>query len=94
MFTDAPEFLEMKFVASTTVPGTDWMIRAARVVAGKGRNVHFHDPPEFPRRIDQRWLDEHVPPMPEDQFQSLLQWLKLKRWTDQEILSRVQPLRE
>jgi len=92
MFTRAPERLIIRAVADTPIAGTDRRIRASRVT-GAGAMVKFAEPPEFPARIDDAWLREHVPAMPESQFERLIVWLRAKRWTDAELATRVYPVR-
>jgi hypothetical protein len=95
MFTNAPEHLEVEFLAETPIAGTDWIIKLSRVAAqAGGQLIKFGQNPEFPQRMSQSWLEQHVPGMPEDEYQRLLNWLRLKAWTDQELTSRVHPLRE
>lgn len=92
MFTQAPETLCVRRVAEVAVPGSDVLIRAARV-SGEGAMVRFADDPEFPAAIRDAWLAAHVPNMPEDRFERLLARLWAKRWTTSEIDGRVRPLR-
>jgi hypothetical protein len=93
MFTDAPERIRIKHVATAAVPATSQSIRAARIVAGEGRAIRFASPPEFPQRITSAWLADNVPHMPPDQYERLLSWLERKRWTNAELKTRVQSLR-
>ncbi len=89
MFTHAHEKLAIAAVAAARATDS-WEIRAARVV-GHGELVRFGDAPEFPRRIDQRWLAANVPQMDVAMFERLLLRLRAKRWTDAEIAQRVMP---
>jgi len=93
MFLAAPERLRIKQVATAPVPGTTRTFNASRIVGGEGRAIPFANPPEFPQRITQRWLEAHVPSMPDTQYERLLAWLKLKRWTAADLKSRVSPFR-
>lgn len=93
MFTYAPERIRIKHVATSAVPAASRSVRAARVVAGEGRTVPFASAPEFPQRITDPWLAEHVPVMAGDQYERLLDWLHLKRWTESELDARVRSLR-
>lgn len=93
MFTHAPSRLMIQPVAKTHTPSGGWEVRASRVRA-QGPLVRFGDPPEFPPRISQEWLEERVPDMDEETFEKLLTRLRLKRWTEAEISGRVLWLRK
>lgn len=94
MFSHAPEQLEIKLLTEAPISGTDWIIKASRVAIPEGAALlKFGDAPEFPARISQAWLQQHVPAMREDEYQRLLIWLGHKRWTDRELSTRVHPLR-
>lgn len=92
MFTHAPATLEIVPVASARTLSGDWEIRAARV-SGRGPLIRFAEAPEFPERIDQRWLIANISGMEDAMFERLLTRLRQKRWTDAEIATRVSPLR-
>jgi hypothetical protein len=70
----------------------DFTIKVVQV-EGMGELLRFADPPEFPERIDQKWLEAHIPAMDDSQFERLLERLRAKRWTSKEIEHRVLPLR-
>jgi hypothetical protein len=93
MFTDAAEQLQILSIVSAPVPKAGITLKASRV-AGDGRMVHFASPPEFPAVIGQEWLVAHVATMPPDQFERLLERLRAKRWTEQDLAERVLPLRD
>lgn len=93
MFTDAPERLQIMSIVSAPVPKAAITLKASRV-AGDGRMLPFASPPEFPAVIGQGWLVAHVPTMPPDQFERLLDRLRAKRWTEQDLAERVLPLRD
>jgi hypothetical protein len=92
-FTHAPTDLVIAPVATARTPSGSWEIRASRV-RGRGPLVWFADPPEFPSRLNQAWLDGNVPDMDQDTFARLLTRLRQKRWTELEISERVLPLRQ
>lgn len=92
MFTHAPSGLVIAPVASAKTVSGDWEVRASRV-SGDGPLIQFADPPEFPRRINQRWLAANVAAMDDETFDRLLAWLRQKRWTEADIVNRVLPLR-
>lgn len=93
-FIRAPKAIATRALADEEVKrsGERWRIRAASVEPS-GPIVRFAPDPEFPTRINQPWLDQHVPSMPEERFARLLDRLKAKRWTPYEIETRVRPLR-
>ena len=93
MFVAAPERLRIKHVGTAEVPGTDRLLKASRIVGTEGRSLALAEPPEFPQTMSQHWLESHVPEMPGDQYERLLAWLALKRWTPSDIAERVTPLR-
>jgi hypothetical protein len=85
----------------TTVPITHapitaglehWELRAVAVFGGQA-TVEFAEPSPFPRPITQKWLNTTVPEMEEQLFERLLVWLEKKRWTRQDLETRVFPLR-
>jgi hypothetical protein len=84
--------IEMAAVGRGSVDNRREEIRAVRV-RGAGELLTFAEAPEFPERIDQTWLDAHVPGMDADQFDRLLARLRAKRWSKDEIETRVLPLR-
>lgn len=92
-FTQAPQRLVIEHILDAPVQRTDVVLKLARI-RGEGALVKFAEAPEFPERIDQKWLDANVPNMTEDHYLQLVQRLKNKRWTDVELQVRVQPLRE
>jgi hypothetical protein len=94
MFTHAPEWLRIRQVAGADVGGSDMWIRAARIANSGGAMIRFANDPEFPAKLTQRWLEVHVPDMPDDQFQRLVVRLRMKRWTGTEIDTRIRPLRD
>ena len=94
MFVAAPERLRIKHVVSAGVPGTDRVLKASRIIGAEGRSVTFARPPEFPQRIAQGWLERYVPAMADDEYKRLVTWLKLKRWTQTDLETRVHPLRQ
>lgn len=93
VFTHAPERISVRAVSDVAVPGAQARIRVARVRAVPGPLIRFHDDPEFPALIRDQWLVDHVPLMPDDQFERLVQWLNLKRWTESDIAAKVLPYR-
>jgi hypothetical protein len=93
MFTEAPQRIRTKHVVTEAIPGGGRTLRAARIVGGEGRAVTFARAPEFPQRTTDHWLSSHVPEMPRDQYERLIVWLRLKRWTEADLTSRVHPLR-
>lgn len=94
MFTHAPERLRIKAVCTVPVPGAAVTIRGARIVGGEGRTIRFASPPEFPQRITDHWLAQHVPVMAGDTYDRLIQWLRIKRWSQAELQTKVYPLRK
>jgi hypothetical protein len=94
IFTHAPEQLAIELLAEVPVPGTDHIIKIARVALGSHRMIRFAPDPEFPMTISQRWLDEHVTAMPQGAYGRLIHRLRQKRWTDDELDTKVRPLRQ
>jgi hypothetical protein len=94
MFTHAPDQLAIELLTEVPVPGTDHIIKIARVALGSHRMIRFAPDPEFPMTITQRWLDEHVLAMPQDAYGRLIHRLRQKRWTDDELDTKVRPLRQ
>jgi hypothetical protein len=92
MFTHAPERLRIKAVCTVAVPGAAVTILGARIVGGERRTIMFASPREFPQRITDQWLAQHVPVMPGDTYDRLIQWLRLKRWSQAELQTKVYPL--
>ncbi|MGH2885175.1 MAG: hypothetical protein ACRDPA_21125 [Solirubrobacteraceae bacterium] len=94
MFTHAPSQLDIELVTHQPIPGTDWIIKTSQIrVAIDALLLPFAEGPEFPARIDQRWLTANAPTMPEDIYGRLIARLKLKGWTEIELATRVYPLR-
>ena len=92
MFTHAPAKLHVQLVATAQVAGTPWIVKASRIRGG-GELARFASDPEFPSRIGDAWLSANLPAMEEDKYQRLLHRLRLKRWTDEELASKVYPHR-
>jgi hypothetical protein len=93
-FTRAPEKFRVDRVATVALPGRpSWSVRAVAIEPAGSWIEGFADPPQFPARMSQRWLETHVPSMSAEQFGLLVAWLRLKRWTDAELDTRVFPLR-
>jgi hypothetical protein len=84
--------LRFTLAGEAAVDGMDFTIKVVQV-EGMGELLRFADPPEFPERIDQKWLEAHIPAMDDSQFERLLERLRAKRWTSKEIEHRVLPLR-
>jgi hypothetical protein len=49
---------------------------------------------DFPKPITQRWLERNVPDLPEAGFQRLLETLRRRNWTENDLELRVYPLRK
>lgn len=49
---------------------------------------------DFSKPITQRWLERNVPDLPEAEFQRLLETLRQRNWTENDLELRVYPLRE
>jgi hypothetical protein len=94
-FTRAPEQIRVEPVAALPIGRSreSWTIRAVAVSSGTGWIEEFAAPPQFPPRVTERWLRANVPPMSEETFTALLEWLRLKRWTARDLRQRVYPLR-
>lgn len=92
MFTVAPRSLLITQVTDVPIPGTEWIIKGAQISAVRDL-VEFASAPEFPERINQRWLQRHVPRMADVEFERLIVWLRHKRWSESDLQTRVYPLR-
>lgn len=94
LFTHTPRTLRVGRVSSTEIQAVDgnWLLRAASVTP-HGPLVRFSPDPPFPAKINQQWLEQHVPDMAPQIYAALLGRLRAKRWTEAEIASRVAPLR-
>jgi hypothetical protein len=49
---------------------------------------------DFPKRVTRRWLERNVPHLPEAEFQRLLQTLRQRNYTEDELNRLVHPLRK
>jgi hypothetical protein len=93
-FTRTPEEFRVERIAEVTLPGQpSWSVRAVAIHPGGSWIERFADAPAFPAKTSQAWLDGHVPSMSAEEFGLLVVWLRLKKWTDAELDTRVFPLR-
>jgi hypothetical protein len=95
-FTRAPRaFVVEEISAQELRPGGEaWSVRAVAISPTGGWIEDFAPAPVFPQSIRQPWLDDNVPGMSDDEFDELIGWLRLKRWTQAELVARVYPLRQ
>jgi hypothetical protein len=94
-FTRAPRaFVVEEIAAHELRPGSEpWSVRAV-AIQPYGWIEDFAPAPVFPQSIRQLWLNDNVPDMSDDEFDELIAWLRLKRWTQAELTARVYPLRQ
>jgi hypothetical protein len=70
------------------------LVRAVAVSPTGGWIEGFAPAPVFPQSIRQPWLNDNVPDMSDAEFDELIAWLRLKRWTQVELVARVYSLRQ
>jgi hypothetical protein len=94
MFTRAPEGIAIEEIAhAPLVRGAErWLLRAS-AVSPLAPWFEFAQAPRFPARIDDRWLRRNVAALDDETFGALLDRLRAKRWTEDELRRRVLPLR-
>lgn len=94
-FTRAPETFVVEEVGVHELRrgGEHWSVRAVAVTAASRWIEDFAPAPVFPKTIGQPWLNNNVPEMSGEEFDELIEWLRLKRWTPAELAERVYPLR-
>jgi hypothetical protein len=92
--TRVPDHINVEAIDSISLAGHEpWTVRAVAVTPSDAWIEDFAPAPKFPSPMTKRWLQETVPTMADAEFEELLTYLQMKRWTSAELAERVLPLR-